>query len=62
MPTDPIMSVWAHLLIFPLLSALPKPFMATALMVLVERGKIDLDRPINDYLGEAKLRLAGDAL
>ena len=24
-------------------------------MVLVERGKIDLDRPINDYLGEAKL-------
>jgi CubicO group peptidase (beta-lactamase class C family) len=38
------------------LASISKPFTATALMVLVERGEIDLDRPINDYLGEAKLR------
>jgi hypothetical protein len=25
-------------------------------MVLKEQGKLDLDRPINEYLGEAKLR------
>lgn len=25
-------------------------------MVLVERGKVDLDKPIDDYLGEVKLR------
>jgi hypothetical protein len=34
----------------------------TAIMVLVEQGKIDLDRPINDYLGAAKLTArVGDA-
>ncbi|MBW3600448.1 MAG: beta-lactamase family protein, partial [Planctomycetes bacterium] len=39
-----------------------KPITATALMVLVERGKIALDRPVNEYLGEAKLRCpVGDA-
>lgn len=27
-----------------------KPFTATALMILAERGQIDLDRPVNDYL------------
>jgi CubicO group peptidase (beta-lactamase class C family) len=31
-------------------------------MILVQAGKIDLDRPINDYLGDSKLRArAGDA-
>lgn len=32
-----------------------KPVTATALMVLRERGLIDLDRPANDYLGDAPL-------
>ena len=26
-------------------------------MILKERGKIDLDRPINEYLGEAKINV-----
>ena len=44
------------------LASISKPFTATGLMVLVERGKVDLDRPANDYLGAAKLTgLAGDA-
>jgi CubicO group peptidase (beta-lactamase class C family) len=31
-------------------------------MTLVEAGKIDLDHPINDYVGDGKLRgWAGDA-
>ncbi len=37
------------------LASVTKPITATALMVLVERGLVDLDRPINDYLGAAKL-------
>jgi CubicO group peptidase (beta-lactamase class C family) len=39
------------------LASISKPFTATGLMVLRERGLVDLDRPINDYLGEAKLQL-----
>jgi len=39
------------------LASISKPITATGLMVLKERGKIDLDKPINDYLGEAKLRV-----
>jgi CubicO group peptidase (beta-lactamase class C family) len=38
------------------LASISKPFTATGLMVLRERGKIDLDRPMNEYLGEAKLK------
>src|SRR5712692_9618381 len=38
------------------LASVSKTLTATGLMVLVERGRIDLDRPINDYLGEAKLK------
>src|SRR5436853_84904 len=38
------------------LASISKPITATGLMVLKELGKLDLDRPINDYLGEAKLR------
>jgi len=38
------------------LASVSKPITATALMILVERQAIDLDRPINDYLGAAKLR------
>jgi CubicO group peptidase (beta-lactamase class C family) len=38
------------------LASISKPITATGLMVLKERGKLDLDRPINDYLGEAKLK------
>jgi CubicO group peptidase (beta-lactamase class C family) len=44
------------------LASISKPFTATGLMVLVEAGKVDLDRPVNDYLGGAKLRArVGDA-
>lgn len=44
------------------LASISKPFTATALMELVEEGKIDLDRPANDYLDAAKITgLAGDA-
>lgn len=38
------------------LASISKPITATGLMVLVERGAIDLDKPANDYLGAAKLR------
>jgi CubicO group peptidase (beta-lactamase class C family) len=38
------------------LASLTKPITATAVMTLVQAGKIDLDRPINDYLGDAKLK------
>ncbi len=38
------------------LASISKPITATGLMVLVERGLVDLDRPANDYLGEAKIR------
>ncbi len=38
------------------LASISKPMTATALMTLVERGKIGLDRPIEDYLGGAKLK------
>ncbi len=44
------------------LASISKPITATGLMILVERGLIDLDRPINDYLGNAKLTAhLGDA-
>ena len=38
------------------LASISKPITATGLAVLLERGKIELDKPINDYLGEAKLK------
>ena len=38
------------------LASISKPFTASAIMRLVEEGKIDLRRPANSYLGEAKLR------
>ncbi|HKS06973.1 MAG TPA: serine hydrolase domain-containing protein [Gemmatimonadaceae bacterium] len=37
------------------LASISKPFTATAIMVLAQRGKIDIERPANDYLGSAKL-------
>ena len=44
------------------LASISKPFTASGLMILVERGLIDLDSPINDYLGEVKLQVrVGDA-
>lgn len=44
------------------LASISKPMTATGLMTLVESGRIDLDRPANDYLGAGKLTgLAGDA-
>jgi CubicO group peptidase (beta-lactamase class C family) len=38
-----------------LVASIDKPFTSTALMILAERGKIDLHGPVNAYLGEAKL-------
>ena len=38
------------------LASISKPLTATGLMVLVERGLVNLDSPINDYLGDAKLQ------
>jgi CubicO group peptidase (beta-lactamase class C family) len=44
------------------LASISKPFTATALMTLVERGTVNLDKPANDFLGTGKLTgLAGDA-
>lgn len=39
-----------------LLASVSKPITATGLMVLKDRGLVDLDAPANRYLGEAKLR------
>ena len=38
------------------LASISKPITATALMILVERGQIDLDAPLNEYLGDAKVQ------
>jgi CubicO group peptidase (beta-lactamase class C family) len=38
------------------LASVSKPFTATAVMKLVESGRLQLDRPANDYLGDARLR------
>ena len=47
--------------LYPIASA-TKPFTAAALMILVERGLVDLNKPANDYLGKAKLHAyEGDA-
>jgi CubicO group peptidase (beta-lactamase class C family) len=44
------------------MASISKPMTATAVMKLVEQGKLDLDRPANDYLGTAKITgLAGPA-
>ena len=37
------------------LASISKPIAATGLAVLLQRGKVELDKPINDYLGDAKL-------
>ncbi len=42
------------------LASITKALTATGLMVLVERGLIDLDKPANDYLGEGKLTACVD--
>lgn len=42
------------------LASISKPITATALMTFVQRGRVDLDKPINDYLGAAKLRAFDD--
>jgi CubicO group peptidase (beta-lactamase class C family) len=43
------------------LASISKPFTATGLMKLVERGKVRLDRPANEYLGAGRLTaLTGD--
>ena len=44
------------------LASISKPITATGLMLLVERGLVDLDRPADEYLGAARLRArVGDA-
>jgi CubicO group peptidase (beta-lactamase class C family) len=37
------------------LASVSKPITATAVMVLRERKQLDLDRPVNDYLGPARV-------
>jgi len=37
------------------LGSVAKPMTATAILLLRERGLLNLDRPINDYLGDAKI-------
>lgn len=45
-----------------LLASVSKPITATGLMVLAERGLVDLDAPIDRYLGDAQLTArVGDA-
>ena len=39
------------------LASVSKPVTATGLMVLVEQGRVDLDRPVNAYLGSPALRI-----
>ncbi len=44
------------------LASISKPITTTGLMTLVQAGKVDLDRPANDYLGNSKLTArVGDA-
>jgi len=44
------------------LAPISKPFTSTGLMTLVQAGKVGLDRPVDDYLGDAKLHArVGDA-
>lgn len=44
------------------LASISKPFTATAVLQLVERGQLALDAPANEYLGLARLRaFEGDA-
>lgn len=44
------------------LASLTKPPTATAVMILAERGLLDIDKPANDYLGPAHLQdFAADA-
>lgn len=38
------------------LASISKPVTATGLMILKERGKLNLDKPIDEYLGDAKLK------
>lgn len=41
-------------------ASVAKPFVATGLMALVERGRVDLDRSVNDYLSR-RARITGCA-
>ena len=44
------------------LASITKSFTATGLMVLAQRKLVDLDKPVNDYLGDARLTAhAGNA-
>jgi CubicO group peptidase (beta-lactamase class C family) len=44
------------------LASISKPLTATGLMILMERGLVNLDAPMDDYLGEVKLQArVGDA-
>jgi CubicO group peptidase (beta-lactamase class C family) len=39
------------------LASISKPITATGLMIFKERGMLDLDSPVNNYLGDAKLKV-----
>lgn len=38
------------------LASITKPITATGLMILKEQGKLDLDKPVNNYLGDTKIK------
>lgn len=38
------------------IASISKPFTATGLMTLVEKGLVDLDKPVNTYLGSVKVK------
>lgn len=38
------------------MASISKPITATGLIVLRDKGLIDIDRPVNDYLGDAKVK------
>ena len=38
------------------LASITKPITTTGLMILKQQGKLDLDKPVNDYLGDTKIK------
>ena len=42
------------------IASVTKPIAATGVMLLVDRGLVDLTRPANDYLGDGKIRGGAD--
>jgi CubicO group peptidase (beta-lactamase class C family) len=39
------------------IASISKPFTATGIMILAQKGLIDINKPVNDYLGNVKLKV-----